>query len=169
MAIYFIRHGQTDYNKKNLWMGRANFPLNTTGLQQVHNSAKVLSKIDFAQIYSSPLLRAIQTAQCINEMQRSIKKIKMLDELSERDFGLFEGAIKTQENRTKIETSPSVEAINEITERVAVAMEVISKSAGDVLIVSHSNVYITLVNHLGYKSSPEVKYLENAQCVRLIK
>ena len=36
--IYFMRHGQTDFNKENKWMGLLDIPLNENGISQAHNS-----------------------------------------------------------------------------------------------------------------------------------
>ena len=36
--IYFMRHGQTDFNKENKWMGLLDIPLNEDGISQAQSS-----------------------------------------------------------------------------------------------------------------------------------
>ena len=55
MDIYYIRHGEPDYQAQNQ-------PLTKIGHKQARAVSKFLSKIDFDLIFSSPLLRARQTA-----------------------------------------------------------------------------------------------------------
>lgn len=87
--IYLTRHGQTDWNAVNRVMGTVDMPLNTIGLEQAKQKQNDLlgAKIDL--IICSPLLRAKQTADIINE-NRHIPII-FDDRLSERNFGEFEG------------------------------------------------------------------------------
>ena len=42
--ILFIRHGETDYNKKNLYYGHLNPGLNETGINQLKNKKRNLKK-----------------------------------------------------------------------------------------------------------------------------
>lgn len=87
--IYITRHGQTGWNVQKKVMGRCDEPLNETGKQQALETKNNLSNTDIDLIICSPLLRAKQTAQVINE-SRNIPII--YDErIIERDFGEFEG------------------------------------------------------------------------------
>ena len=65
--IYFVRHGQTNYNKKHLIQGTVNSCLNKTGIEQANNHAENLKEIKFDYIFCSPLKRTIQTAEIINQ------------------------------------------------------------------------------------------------------
>lgn len=90
--IYITRHGQTDWNIKHKVQGKADIELNAVGKKQAIEVGKKLlaEKIDL--IICSPLKRAKQTANLISE-GRNIPII--YDEnISERDFGEFEGKIK---------------------------------------------------------------------------
>jgi broad specificity phosphatase PhoE len=59
-VLILVRHGQTDANARRLLLGRADPPLNETGLRQAHALAAALPRA--ARIVSSPLLRARHTA-----------------------------------------------------------------------------------------------------------
>ncbi len=65
--LYIIRHGQTQQNKKQVLQGRSNFPLNDTGRAQAENAGRRLAElgISFDAVYSSPLIRAVQTAEIV--------------------------------------------------------------------------------------------------------
>ena len=68
IPFYFVRHGQTDWNKINQTLcAQDNIQLNTTGLIQATNVARLLQNISIKEIYSSPLMRAKQTAEIINK------------------------------------------------------------------------------------------------------
>ena len=87
--IYIVRHGQTEKNKANVLQGRSNVPLNDDGRQQ---AAKVRDQfaqkgIRFDKVYSSPLDRAVQTADIIAAgVPRAVD-----DRLIEMDYGPYEG------------------------------------------------------------------------------
>lgn len=61
--IYFLRHGQTNNNKEGRMQGRVDIPLNEVGRAQARCAAQRLKGIGFDAVYSSPLSRAVETAQ----------------------------------------------------------------------------------------------------------
>ena len=61
-----VRHGQTEWNRVERFRGRANVPLNDTGFKQAAVTGKrIAAEWTPSAIYSSPLLRALQTAEVI--------------------------------------------------------------------------------------------------------
>lgn len=91
-TTYFllVRHGETDWNIQKLMQGHTDIPLNSTGLNQAKSIGKHLKKFHFDALYSSPLLRAYQTAQAIQKYHKKIP-IVTRDTLKERSYGEFEG------------------------------------------------------------------------------
>ena len=63
--IYFVRHGQTKANKERLLFGQLDWDLNNEGIKQSKQAASKLSKIKADYIISSPLKRALHTANII--------------------------------------------------------------------------------------------------------
>ena len=88
MKIYVTRHGQTDYNKSRMMQGRSDIPLNETGIMQAKTRRESLGDIKFDAVYSSPLVRAIQTAEIIGNVSR--EDIILDDRIIEADFGKYE-------------------------------------------------------------------------------
>ena len=63
--IYIVRHGQTEKNKANVLQGRSDVPLNEAGRQQAEEVRE--AGISFDLVYTSPLIRAVQTAEITPE------------------------------------------------------------------------------------------------------
>ena len=87
--IYIIRHGQTEKNRANVLQGRSDIPLNESGRQQAEEVKNQFIKagIHFDLVYTSPLIRAVQTAAIIAEGIPQLKD----DRLIEMDYGPYEG------------------------------------------------------------------------------
>lgn len=88
--FYIFRHGETDYNLAGRWQGQSiDAPLNQTGIEQ----AKILSErakaFNLQVIYSSPLQRAVQTAEIVAKDCNI--EVKILPELIEASVGICEG------------------------------------------------------------------------------
>ena len=68
MIVYFIRHGETDFNKRCLIQGMSDIPLNDKGVQQAGVAANWFKaqNITFDKVFSSPLVRARKTAAIVS-------------------------------------------------------------------------------------------------------
>ena len=94
MEILLTRHGQTEWNLLKKVQGKADIELNEEGIKQAEETRDYLKNEKIDLILCSPLKRAVQTAEIINQ-GRNIKMI--IDErISERDFGEFEGMPNTE-------------------------------------------------------------------------
>jgi probable phosphoglycerate mutase len=60
-----LRHGATDWNRQGRFQGRTDNPLNDDGIAQAHAAAERLQQVALGQIVSSPLVRALKTAEII--------------------------------------------------------------------------------------------------------
>ena len=88
--IYIIRHGQTELNTAHVLQGRSNHPLNDAGIAQARATAQALAErgISFSHVFSSPLVRAVQTA----EILAPGVAVQLDERLIEMDYGPYEGA-----------------------------------------------------------------------------
>jgi len=84
-----LRHGATDWNRQGRFQGRTDNPLNDDGIAQAHAAAEKLRAIELGHVVSSPLLRAVQTAEIIANI--AAKTVTLDQGLIELDFGSFEG------------------------------------------------------------------------------
>jgi broad specificity phosphatase PhoE len=89
MRLFLVRHGETDHNRNNLALGRADVPLNETGLRQAEALAGALAKEEIAAVYSSPLQRALTTAAPIAAAHGL--EVMSEDALIEMDVGEMDG------------------------------------------------------------------------------
>lgn len=91
MKIYFVRHGETDWNVRKKLQGQKNIPLNKLGLRQAELTSEGMKDIPFDCIFSSPLQRSYITAQILRR-DRPLEIIRD-DRLKEIDFGKDNGRI----------------------------------------------------------------------------
>ena len=88
-TFYLIRHGITDWIEAGLVQGISDRPLSDAGKEQAELTAKALKNINFDRIYSSPQLRAKQTAQPICKINGM--NAVTIEGLQEMDQGWLEG------------------------------------------------------------------------------
>lgn len=89
MKIYFIRHGETIWNKEKKIQGQSDIPLNEYGKELAHITSEAMKDIPFDIVYSSPLVRAKETSEIlIKNRNLEIKENPLLVEMS---FGEGEG------------------------------------------------------------------------------
>jgi phosphoserine phosphatase len=92
-AIYIIRHGETEYNKKGIIQGSGiDSDLNATGILQSQLFYRAYHHINFNKIYTSKLKRTIQSVSPFREKGIPVES---LDELNEINWGIFEGKAPT--------------------------------------------------------------------------
>jgi len=89
--FYFMRHGETDWNAQKRFQGRFDIPLNAAGLEQAHTGVQILMRHKFHRIITSPMLRALKTAEIVGEHVNL--PIQADGQLHERDFGAFDGLV----------------------------------------------------------------------------
>ncbi|HSD05416.1 MAG TPA: histidine phosphatase family protein [Nitrosopumilaceae archaeon] len=88
--IIFLRHAQAKNNVERILAGRTKgFPLTDLGLQQANNAASFLGALKISAIYSSPIERALNTAQIVSDKLNL--NLKVDDRLTEIEMGNFSG------------------------------------------------------------------------------
>lgn len=150
--FYFIRHGETDWNRQNICMGSTDIPLNPLGIEQAEIAAQILKSELIVHIVTSPLSRAKQTADIIAEVLQ--KPLTVIDDLKEYCSGVAEG--EQNESRERLlerwhtgEVQEGAETVRDFESRVAGALTQALKLPEPVLIVSHGVVYAAITKILG--------------------
>lgn len=148
--IYLTRHGETEWNIEKRLQGRGDSPLTKDGIQRAKELRDRIKNIDIDVIYSSPIKRALNTANIL----RGNKNIDIVtdDSLMEMCFGDYEGKkidIVQEENPSwdinlimqgNVEIcAPNGENLKEVRERISKLMnKIIAENIGkSILIVTH--------------------------------
>ncbi len=90
--IHLIRHGLTEANLKQQYIGSTDMPLAAVGLSELQRLKNENDYPRVDKVYSSPMLRCKQTANVLYPS----KDIMIIDNLREIDFGDFEGKTATE-------------------------------------------------------------------------
>ena len=101
IRLVLVRHGQSTFNAKGLIQGRTDDSLlSDKGYEEAQKAGKALSKINFDKIYSSPLVRAAETAKTIQKSFSKEQKIVYDENLLEVDLSEWSG-LKIEEIKIK--------------------------------------------------------------------
>lgn len=98
-CLVLIRHGQSEWNKKNLFTGWTDIPLSTQGQAEAARAGRVLRQkgVSFDWAFSSALERAIHTAQMVLEETNVVDiPITKSWQLNERHYGALQGQNKQE-------------------------------------------------------------------------
>lgn len=63
--VYLVRHGESEFNRRGVFRGTIDVPLNEHGGLQAEALGRALAKTSLSAIYSSPLARAVDTAHAV--------------------------------------------------------------------------------------------------------
>lgn len=88
VEFYFVRHGETEWNKEGRLQGWLNSNLTDYGREQVRTLKQELRQITFDAVYSSPLQRAVETAEIL---VGDTTQIQLDDRLKEIHLGSWQG------------------------------------------------------------------------------
>jgi broad specificity phosphatase PhoE len=154
--IILIRHGETEWNVGEIFRGRIDIELNETGLKQAELLAEYLGEVKIDAIYSSPLRRALKTAEMIAGSHKL--DVKIAPGLIDFDYGEWQGLLH-QEVKDKYKElyaawmnnphrvrMPAGESLDEVRQRaIGVVDKAIAKYEGSVVLVSHRVVNKVLI------------------------
>lgn len=155
MKIYYVRHGQTDLNlAKKMQGGGTEKELNETGISQAYNTKKELENVKYNLVICSPMKRAKQTAEIINE-GRDIPIITD-ERIRERKLGDYEGRDVTEEMENNIwdyklnYNIPNGENLHDFEKRINEFFDDIKEKYHDktILIVAHGGIAKVIKSHL---------------------
>lgn len=148
MTLYFMRHGETDYNRSHRLQGRLNKELNDNGIAQAEIAYKDFKDqgIIFDHVISSPLIRAYKTASLVSG--KDLSEIEKEDRIIEISFGDMEGKTveELDDNMRNFFVDPvnykaplNGEGYEDLLERIKDFLDEIIESdlKGNILVLSH--------------------------------
>jgi probable phosphoglycerate mutase len=180
-VILLIRHGETDWVSKRLQSRLPGIDLNGTGKKQAQEVADALEALPIKAIYSSPIERAMQTAQPLAD--RKGLPVEIHPGLIEMDYGIFAGktfkqlwrmnAWKKMVDPDNTEPFPGGDSIASANERVVNAIIDISSRWQEkdmVACFTHADqVRLTLAHYLQMPEGEFHKLEVNTCSVSIVK
>lgn len=159
--IFLIRHGENEYTRTGRLAGwTRGVALNAGGTQQALALAAYLAATPVHFIYSSPLQRALETAQPLAKSKHL--RVRVLDALGEVRYGEWQGKSlkelrlrklwRTVQERPSQMVFPGGEALRAVQTRAVDAVELLAaRHAGQtVALFSHGDVIrVTMAHYLG--------------------
>ncbi|HEX2054913.1 MAG TPA: histidine phosphatase family protein [Nitrospiraceae bacterium] len=152
-----VRHGETDWNRSGRVMGDQPIPINHAGDRQARELATFLGGTKLVQIFSSPVLRALQTAQILAErLQAGVVQAPGLREI---DMGAWmnrfwreladDPAKRDWYSRPDDARPAGGETLREVQRRAVAAVEDIMRTSSGrhFACVSHADVIRTILAH----------------------
>lgn len=140
--IWLVRHGETEWARLGRHTGRTDIPLTALGREQATAVGARLAGRPFALVLSSPLSRALDTAQLAGFADR----VRTTDDLLEWDYGADEGRttldIRAERPGWSIwrDGPKDGETIRQVAERADRVIALARRQAGDVLVFAHGHV-----------------------------
>ena len=151
--IYFVRHGETEWNAADRLLSRTDDPINARGLRQAEALARDLADIRWDRAFTSPLVRASRTAEIILAAGASPPPVVSDDRLLEMDFGAYEGRSAAQLEADPLAITrrrdgaqlPGVESEAEVEARGRSFLGSLGDVDGTTLVVGHGRMLRILI------------------------
>jgi broad specificity phosphatase PhoE len=157
LAIILARHGETDWNVAEVFRGRADVALNETGVKQAEMLGEYLSGVIVDAVYSSPLQRALKTAEVIAGYHGL--EVNTARGLIDFDYGEWQGLshqeVKDRYRRLYADwlshpdqvRMPGGESLEDVRKRAVAVVDGIMERhpGGRVVLVSHRVVHKILI------------------------
>ena len=158
--FYFLRHGETEMNANRLVAGSVDTALTELGHRQAADAAERLARHPITGVYSSPLARALDTAEPV--AARLDLPVIVIGEIAERNWGTLEG--QPRGSRVPGVTPEGAETLEEFAARVLAGFMRIDAEVP--LIVGHSGVFRVICRALALEASREP--VTNAMPLRVV-
>jgi broad specificity phosphatase PhoE len=154
--LILARHGETVWNVEKIYRGRTDVNLDEVGIKQAELLGKYLSNWELEAIYSSPLKRALDTANIVARYQKI--GVHVAEGLVDFDYGEWQSLPEEEAKRLyptlhnewhnnphKVKM-PGGESLEDVRKRaVAIVNDVLPKYQGSILLVSHRVVNKVLI------------------------
>ena len=164
--VLLVRHGRTVLNAENRLRGRLDPELDAVGLAEADALAQELAAREPARVVSSPLRRAVQTAEAI--ARRAGVRVQVDRGLIDRDYGSWAGHTKDEliDRWGSVDAAPGVERPEHVLYRACVVLVQQLDFLGPhpVVLVSHDAVNRALLAHLDPALGPASRIDQRTAC-----
>ena len=176
VCLILIRHGETDWNLEGRYQGHSDVPLNERGRTQSFELAKTLRKEQPVLIYSSDLMRAVESAEILGrnlgirviqdprlrEIHLGSWEGMLFEEIQAKDSDLLK--LRKQDPRTV--SAPGGETVENVRVRVTACVSEILERHPDqtIAVVSHGLPLAILIAHFRRRPLEEVWDLIPPNC-----
>jgi broad specificity phosphatase PhoE len=171
--ICVTRHGETDWNVRGILQGWFDVPINEQGRRQAHALAAAFAGAGFTALWSSPLVRARETAGII-AAALGLPPPTCHEGLKERHFGAIQGVPKSELadlnplllqqilRRNPAADFEGGESMDEFADRILAALtEIGARHPGDrVLVITHGWVLDVVTRHIGGMARHTILHLK---------
>jgi len=180
--IYLVRHGQTEWNTQLIFRGRKDIPLNERGHKQARAIAGALKDRNIDAIYTSPLSRAVETAQPVATLFDL--EVVPVQGFIDINYGEWEGVsydeVKKRytdqyaqwEKRPELVQFPQGETLDVVKERAFGALTDIARKnpTRSVLIISHRVINkVLLCALLGLSTGHFWEIRQDTGCINIME
>ena len=164
--VLLVRHGRTVLNAENRLRGRLDPELDAVGLAEADALAEELASREPSRVVSSPLRRAVQTAEAI--ARRAGVRVQVDRGLIDRDYGSWAGHTKDEliDRWGSVDAAPGVERPEHVLYRACVVLVQQLDFLGPhpVVLVSHDAVNRALLAHLDPALGPASRIDQRTAC-----
>jgi len=169
--LFILRHGETAWSKSGQHTGSTDIELTENGVKQTEALANRLKRQTFDHIFTSPLIRAKKTCEVCGFLNRA----KVMDELKEWDYGLYEG-LRTDEILQNDPTwhlfkdgAPQGDSLESIGKRADAILAKVTQLEGRIALFTSGHISRVIgARYLGLKAEMgRLFYLSTASISRL--
>lgn len=179
--IYFVRHGETEWNASLRYQGHADIPLSDAGIAQARALSNRLKTTQFVAFYASDLSRALQTAEIVAEPHGI--RVQSLPQFRETHFGEWEGLtykeivdkypqdMRNWQSNPVGTVIPGGESLGHVATRVNQGLaQVLEKHPeGNVLVAAHGGtIRVLLTDILGMELSHYWKLRQDNTAINIV-
>ncbi len=164
--FWFLRHGETDWNREHRTQGSTDIKLNETGVAQAAQAAALLGQHGIAVVYCSPLQRARRTAEIVAAALGV--EVREHADLREANFGAHEGEVMGAWFAAWAagEAVPEGgESFADVRARAEAAINHVLLNPGPALIVGHGGFFRTVRAAMGFSAAVRTPNGVPLQCV----
>lgn len=158
LTVYLVRHGRTPKISSDWLRGHESLDLDGPGLSEAAATATALAHPRLQQVVTSPLPRAVHTAQVIADVAGLTPVVAQA--FIDRDYGWWTGhlALDVTERWGSVDAAPGVEGRDRILARTRLALDRLNHdhATGPIAVVTHHAVITTLLVHLDPTLEPVV-------------